>query len=204
LFIYPVLMVADILLYKTTAVPVGKDQIQHLEITRTIARTFNKRFGFTFIEPKPIITKTCNVMNLSNPKIKMSKSHGIKNYIALTDAPKIIMDKIMKAQTETGISHASKMSPGVNNLFLIMEQFSTTAIYSSYQKAYKNKTIQYKDFKKQLAHDIANYFKKYRHDRKRLLKDPAKIISIFKEGAKAAKKTARNTMSEVNKKLGIN
>jgi tryptophanyl-tRNA synthetase len=94
---YPVLMAADILLYKAAAVPVGQDQFQHLELTRKIARFFNNRFGDTFQEPKEIITSTPKIMSLTDPTKKMSKSHGPKSYIAINDSPEVIENKIRKA-----------------------------------------------------------------------------------------------------------
>ena len=94
LFDYPVLMAADILIYKAEAVPVGEDQVQHLELTRDIARRFNDKFGKTFPEPKSILTETPKIMSLTDPTKKMSKSGGEKSYIALTDSPEIIKEKI--------------------------------------------------------------------------------------------------------------
>src|SRR3989344_447790 len=93
LLTYPTLMAADILIYKAEAVPVGEDQVQHLEITRDIAKRFNTRFEKTFPEPKPILTETARVMSLSDPTKKMSKSHGPKSYIALNDSPETIEEK---------------------------------------------------------------------------------------------------------------
>ncbi|OGY89691.1 MAG: tryptophan--tRNA ligase, partial [Candidatus Komeilibacteria bacterium RIFCSPLOWO2_01_FULL_45_10] len=116
LFDYPVLQAADILLYKSEMVPVGQDQLQHLELTNTIVRKFNNKFGKYFEEIKPVINEGARVMSLTNPEKKMSKSLGPNNYIALSDAPEIIRKKIMSAVTDTGPT-ASAMSAGVKNLF---------------------------------------------------------------------------------------
>ena len=110
LFDYPVLQAADILMYKAYGVPVGQDQIQHIELTRKIARFFNNKFGETFPEPCDIITKTPKIMSLTDPTKKMSKSHGEKSYIGINDEPEVIQKKMRKAVTasmeellETGI-----------------------------------------------------------------------------------------------------
>src|SRR3989339_1183733 len=97
---YPILQAADILLYKTEAVPVGKDQVQHIELARTIAKKFNQKFGEFFKEPKEILTTAKRIMSLTSPDKKMSKSLGEKNYIALSDTPEIIKKKIQSATTD--------------------------------------------------------------------------------------------------------
>ena len=94
LFDYPVLMAADILIYKSEAVPVGEDQVQHLELTREIARRFNDKFGKVFPEPKPLLTESARIMSLIDPAKKMSKSGGEKSYIAISDSPEVIKEKI--------------------------------------------------------------------------------------------------------------
>ena len=94
---YPVLQAADILMYKSSAVPVGQDQIQHIELTRKIARFFNNKFGKTFPEPKDLITETPKIMSLTDPTKKMSKSSGEKSYIGINDEPEVIMEKMKKS-----------------------------------------------------------------------------------------------------------
>jgi len=103
LFDYPVLQAADILIYKAYGVPVGQDQIQHIELTRKIARFFNNKFGETFPEPKDIITETPKIMSLTDPTKKMSKSHGEKSYIGINDEPEVIKKKMRKAVSATNI-----------------------------------------------------------------------------------------------------
>jgi len=99
LLIYPILQAADILLYKANAVPVGKDQVQHIELTRTIARKFNQKFGKTFPEPKAILPKTgAKIMSLADPKKKMSKSLGPASYISIFESPEEIKKKVMSAE----------------------------------------------------------------------------------------------------------
>ena len=203
LFDYPVLQAADILIYKPAFVPVGKDQLQHLELTRTIARTFNKRFGRTFPEPEPIITETQNIMSLANPMKKMSKSHGLKNYLALTDEPDVIKEKLSKAVTDTGKDKNAAMSPGVKNLFLLLKQFGTDETYKYFTEAHSKGNIKYNELKIKLAEDISSHFADFRAQRKKLLKDPERIKSIFKDGAEKARVTARKTLIEVREKIGL-
>ena len=103
LLAYPILQSADILLYKSEGVPVGKDQVQHIELTRTIARRFNQKFGKLFPEPKSLLPKTgAKIMSLNDPRKKMSKSLGPQSYISLFEDPKEIKKKIMSAVTDTG------------------------------------------------------------------------------------------------------
>src|SRR3989338_9261173 len=102
LFTYPVLQAADILMYKADTVPVGEDQVQHVELTRVIAKKFNHALGETFPKPRALLTPTPGVMSLTEPTTKMSKSKGKKNYIALSDSKDVIRKKIMSAVTDTG------------------------------------------------------------------------------------------------------
>jgi tryptophanyl-tRNA synthetase len=122
LFAYPVLMAADILLYDSAAVPVGNDQDQHLELTRTIARKFNSRFGQTFVEPKSVITSTPRVMSLDDPMKKMSKSRPA-GCLFIDDEPEVIKKKIMSAVTDSGkeVLFSPEAKPGIANLLMITE-----------------------------------------------------------------------------------
>ena len=124
---YPLLMAADILLYQTEAVPVGKDQQQHVELTREIARRFNKKFGITFKEPKTLLPKIGEkIMSLQNPLKKMSKTDDPRGCIGLFDEPDQIKEKVMKAVTDAGktIRYNPKLKPGVSNLLTIYSLFS--------------------------------------------------------------------------------
>src|SRR3989344_6745673 len=117
---YPVLQAADILLYQTDVVPVGEDQLQHLELTRTLVRKFNNKFGEVFKIPKSVLQKDAGrIMGLDNPKKKMSKSAtSANNYIALLDAPEEIRRKIKIAVTDSGkeIKYDKKEKPALSNL----------------------------------------------------------------------------------------
>ncbi len=202
LFDYPVLMAADILIYKAEAVPVGEDQIQHLEITRDIAKRFNARFGKTFPEPKPILTETPRVMSLTDPTKKMSKSQGPKAYIALNDSPKVIEEKIKSAVSDPG-----GKGPGGENLLSIFKSFAATreekAEYEQFNKDHSAGKLMYSKFKPRLAELIAGYFAEYRKNHENLAKDPDYVKKMLEDGAKTASPIAQKTLEEVKKKIGL-
>ena len=185
LFDYPVLQAADIHMYKPHAVPVGKDQEQHLELSRQLARTFNRRFGKTFMEVKPIFTTTPIIKSLSDPTRKMSKSHGIDKVIALDDEPDVIAKKVRKAVTTP---------QGVKNLQTLIKSFGGPETYD------KNNNLEMKNL---LTDILVDYFADYRKKKKQLMKDKAAVVSAFGEGAKKAKKIADATMKEVREKIGL-
>jgi tryptophanyl-tRNA synthetase len=202
LFTYPILMAADILIYKADTVPVGEDQKQHVEITRDIARKFNNKFGKTFPEPKALLTQTPRVMSLIEPENKMSKSKGEKNYIAMSDDEITIRKKIMSAQTD--IAPGPKMSHGVKNLFTLLKNFAEDQkIYSDLEKAYNNKTLKYQELKEILADQIIKTLKPIQSKRAELAKKSDEIAEILIEGTKHARSIACDTLQEVRKKTGL-
>ncbi|MFA6096133.1 MAG: tryptophan--tRNA ligase [Candidatus Paceibacterota bacterium] len=201
LFDYPVLQAADILIYKADLVPVGQDQVQHVELTRNIARFFNNKFGKTFPESEPILTETPKIMSLIDPTKKMSKSHGPKTYIGINDEPKNIIDKIKKATTDMGTT--GEMTPASKNLFLLMEIFGKKEHYNEFLAQHKNGTIKYSQFKETLGQDIADYFTPFRERRKELEAKPDEVKKILAEGAEKARKIAHETMKEVKEKIGL-
>ena len=145
---YPVLMAVDILLYQTDLVPVGKDQQQHVELTRVLARKFNQKFGPTFKEPKALIPKTgAKIMSLQDPKKKMSKTDDPRSCIDLLDDPEKIKKKIMAAVTDLGktIKYDPLRKPGISNLLIIYHLLSEEPI-KKLEKDCKNKG--YAEFKK--------------------------------------------------------
>ncbi|MDP2638940.1 MAG: tryptophan--tRNA ligase [Candidatus Azambacteria bacterium] len=204
LFDYPVLQAADILIYKTNAVPVGEDQVQHLELTRDIAHRFNEKFGKTFPEPKPFLTETPRIMSLFDPTKKMSKSGGEKSYIALADSPEIIKEKIKSAVSDAGGGQDKR---GGENLLAIFEAFAETkdekSEYSNYKRHHKEGTLKYAEFKPALAELIANHFADYRAKRAELSKNSDHIKEILADGNKKASAIAEATLEEVKQKLGL-
>ena len=231
LFDYPVLQAADILMYKAYGVPVGQDQIQHIELTRKIARFFNNKFGETFPEPKDLITETPKIMSLTDPTKKMSKSHGERSYIGINDEPEVIKKKIKKAFsvsdikdlpsfnsagfTELGNKMISgiaekdatpenlKMIYAVLNFKLLLDNFGTSKNKKYFEERFNNKNIKFSELKNALAEDIVNYFAPFREKRKELEKDPEKVKKILNEGAQKARVIAQETMKEVKEKVGL-
>lgn len=201
LFDYPVLMAADIMLYGTAVVPVGDDQDQHLELTRTLARKFNSRFGETFIEPKALHTPTPRVMSLSNPKRKMSKSEPA-GCVFLDDSPEEINKKIMRAVTDSDseVRFDEENKPAISNLLEIYSALSGAPI-PQLEKKFNGKG--YGEFKSSLAEVITHYFADFRKRKAALLAKPQTLATILKKGSAATAKIASKKMLEVKKKIGI-
>jgi len=197
LFDYPVLQAADILIYKVTAVPVGQDQDQHVELTRQIAKFFNNRFGQTFTEPKTIHTETPKIMSLLLPDKKMSKSLGDNHCIYLDDEPEAIKQKLAKAVTDTG----DGQSRGAKNLLDLVEIFSPAKTYQKFMTDSRNGSLKYSELKATLAEDIAKYFADFRKKKKSI--SDKEIKKILETGAKKAEAVAQKTMTEVRKIIGV-
>ena len=202
LFNYPVLMAADVLLYKSEMVPVGDDQLQHLELTNTILKKFNNKFGKYFEEIKPIVGKGARIMSLTNPEKKMSKSLGPNNLIALSDAPEIIKKKIMKAVTDEG-PDAGTMSAGVKNLFTMLELLGDSKTIQKFQKTFNNKTLKYAELKSELSEAIISYLKPIQARKKQLSQDKKKVKKILADGAKKARMIAQKNLLEIKKRMGL-
>lgn len=211
---YPVLMASDILLYNTEFVPVGEDQLQHLELTRTLARKFNSRFGKTFVEPKALMTSTPRLMSLDNPEKKMSKSLP-NGCLFIGDNAKIMKEKIMRAVTDSGkeIKYDEKNKPAISNLMLIYASLinlnevglrygsPTSQLLDVVEKKYKNKG--YADFKKDLVKIVADYFTPFQKKKMELVKKKAAVLKIFENGGKKAKGVADKKIAEVKEKIGL-
>ncbi|MGD0576663.1 MAG: tryptophan--tRNA ligase [Candidatus Staskawiczbacteria bacterium] len=203
LFAYPVLMAADILLYKAVGVPVGKDQEQHVELARTIAKKFNQKFGEVFPEPKTIMPKTgAKIMSLQDPKKKMSKTDEPKSYISLFDSPEDITKKIMSATTDSGkeIIYNVTKKPGISNLLTIYSLVTDRSV-EDIQKEFTKKT--YAEFKKSLANVLVNYLEPFRRKQKELATRDIYVKEILNKGASRAKTIAETTMQEVRSKMGL-
>jgi tryptophanyl-tRNA synthetase len=201
LFDYPVLMAADILLYDTAVVPVGDDQLQHLELARTLARKFNGRFGRTFIEPKALLTKIPRVMSLRDPQKKMSKSQP-DGCIFLDDSPEEIKAKITRATTDSGteINYDPEHKPGLSNLLQIYAAL-THMEPQTVAKEFAGKN--YSALKTRLAELIAEHFAEFREKKKALLAKPSALASVLETGSKKAIVMADKKIAEVKKKIGI-
>ncbi len=200
---YPILMAADILLYKAEAIPVGKDQEQHVELTRSLAKKFNQKFGETFKEPKALMSKEgAKIMSLTNPKSKMSKSDEAKSCIFLFDEPEEIQKKIMSAQTDSGkdVIYNITKKPGIANLLTIYSLLTDKSI-QEIEKQFKKKN--YSDFKKSLAKVVIDYLEPFRRKQKELLSRKVYVQEVLKQGQRRALTIAQETMKEVKEKMGL-
>lgn len=202
LFNYPILMAADILLYKTEIVPVGEDQLQHIELARSLAKRFNNTFGETFPLPKPMLPKFgCRIMSLKNPLKKMSKSEP-EGCLFIFDPPNEIRKKIKTAVTDSGkeIIYAPEKKPAISNLLEIYHLLSGAPL-KEIEKKYEGKG--YGELKTDLAEIAVKTFEPFRKKREELLKNPDYVGGVLKEGENAARVTAEQTMKEVKEKVGL-
>ena len=203
LFDYPVLMAADILLYQADIVPVGEDQTQHIELTKILAKRFNKIYGNVFKIPEGLIKKEgARIMALDNPMKKMSKSStNPANYLALTDSFETIRKKIKSAVTDSG--KEIKLNPqklAVSNLLMIYHLLSEQPI-QEIEKEYQNKG--YADFKNNLAEIVVEFLKPFQQKFQELGKNEDYVKNILSEGAEKAQAIAEQTMEKVRKKIGL-
>lgn len=201
LFTYPILMASDILLYQTELVPVGKDQKQHLELSRKLAERFNRAFGQTFVIPNPYIPPVgASIMSLKDPTKKMSKSdENINSSIFLLDDADTITRKIRKAVTDSGTEiKFNPARPAVNNLLTIYHLLSgkTTEECEAY---FSGKG--YGDFKRELAEVIVEFLRPFQNRVREIENDELK--KILKKGAEKAGAIASETLEDVHEKMGI-
>lgn len=201
LLCYPILMAADILLYKAEMVPVGEDQMQHLELARVVARKFNSTFGEYFPEPQASLTKATRVMALNDPTCKMSKSIP-SSYIALTDEPDEIRDRVKRAVTASSVD--GEMSPGVDNLFTLLEAFAPKEVYDRFYKDFESNTLKFSELKPALAEAIISELTPIREKRTELLAKPQILQEIVEAGAERARREAKEHMREIKDLMGLN
>lgn len=202
LFDYPVLQAADILLYKARFVPVGKDQLQHLELSRELARKFNGLFGETFPEPQPVLSKSPKIMSLSDPSQKMSKS-ALGSYVGLFDEDDVIRKSIKRAVTDVGPEGSKRKGPGVSNLFTLLKLAAPAEVCRDFERAYKEGTAKYSSLKEVLADSLINVLAPIKERRAELAEDPDYVVEVLKDGADRLRAVARDTMAEVKERLGL-
>jgi len=205
LFTYPVLQAADILIYRAKYVPVGKDQEQHLELSRDIARRFNGQFKTDlFPEPAPLFTETPKIMSLVDPTKKMSKSAGDRHYIGLFEEEKSIRAKIKSAVTDSGdLPAGAEMSPGVTNLFEILAACGKTDDAAALRKDYDAGNRQYSKLKEVTANALVELTSSLRARRDELSQDAAKVTTSVREMSERARAIARETLKEVRAVTGL-
>jgi tryptophanyl-tRNA synthetase len=201
LFNYPVLMAADILLYDTNIVPVGEDQVQHIEMTRTLARRFNQMFGETFIVPEAFVVKEgMRIMGLDDPTKKMSKSaESAFNYISLADDPDTVREKIKKAVTDSEKEiRYSDEKPAIKNLiniYSLLDNIKPKEI----EDIYRDK--RYSEFKSDLAETIVGFLEQFQEKYNDI--EDNDVLKILEEGRKKAQELAEKKMEKVKEKMGF-
>ncbi|MFH1354160.1 MAG: tryptophan--tRNA ligase [bacterium] len=202
LFAYPILQAADILLYHTDVVPVGEDQVQHIELTRDIARRFNNRFGEVFTIPKAQVNKeTMRIMSLTEPTKKMSKSDSTKSYIGLIDTPANIRKKVMSAITETDANISFKTSsPGVKNLLTILKAFRDDS-EEKIEKEFKG--LGFKNLKEEVADTVIEKLKPIQGHYTEIRQNEANLTKILADGKARAEQVANQTLRDVKEKMGL-
>ena len=199
LFIYPILMASDILLYQSEIIPVGKDQKQHVEITRDIAERFNSTFGETFVLPEPQISEDIALIPGVDGQ-KMSKSYG--NTINIFEDEKSLKKKVMKIVTDSTPVEESK-DPDTCNVFALYKLFADKDKIENLKDRYIKGGMGYGEAKKELLGLIWEHFKPFRKKREELEKDPGEVINILKKGADKARAVATKTLDDVKKATGL-
>ncbi|MCX4548745.1 tryptophan--tRNA ligase [Streptomyces sp. NBC_01387] len=204
LFTYPILQVADILLYQANQVPVGEDQRQHIELTRDLAERFNTRFGTTFTIPEPYILKeTAKIYDLQDPTAKMSKSAASpKGLISLLDEPKVSAKKVRSAVTDTDtvIRYDLAAKPGVSNLLTIHSTLTGTSI-ADLEQQYEGKM--YGALKTDLSEIVADFVTPFRTRTQEFLDDHETLDGILAKGAEKARTVAAETLAQAYERLGF-
>jgi tryptophanyl-tRNA synthetase len=203
LFAYPILMAADILLYRTTHVPVGEDQKQHIELTRDLAQRFNATYGEVFVMPEPAIPKAgARIMGLDDPTKKMSKSvPGSYHAIRVLDTPDQIKKAVMSAKTDSGREvRVDPERPGITNLLSIYAAATGTELPAA--EAHFANARGYGDVKKELVDVLVETLRPLRERYAELSADPATVSELLRAGADAVRPTARATTDAVKRAMG--
>jgi tryptophanyl-tRNA synthetase len=204
LFTYPILQAADILLYQADQVPVGEDQRQHLELSRTLANRFNHRYGQTFVPPQPyILADVAKIYDLQDPTAKMSKSSSSpQGIIDVLDDPGVIRKKIARAVTDPGseVRADAEAKPGVTNLLRIYSALSGEPV-ATLEAKYQGSG--YGGFKKDLAELVVASFAPIRERTEQFLADEAALDRLLAAGAERARQVAGQTMATVRDRIGL-
>jgi tryptophanyl-tRNA synthetase len=205
LLTYPVLMSADILIHRAKYVPVGKDQEQHLEITRNFAQRFNHRYGELFPE--------CKAFNFGQELLKipsldgagkMSKSENQYATLYLADDDDLIRKKVMKAKTDSGpTAPGSEMPDYISNIFMLMELVSDASTTKKFREDFDKATIRYGDMKKQLAEDMVQFIRPIREKATAINSDKDYLKKIIRDGAERSRVSAGETIRLARQMIGL-
>lgn len=206
LYAYPMLMAADILLYRPHLVPVGEDQRQHLELTRNLAERFNSRYKKTFVVPEGFIPEgAAKIYDLQNPTAKMSKStDNPKGLINLLDDPKVSAKRIRSAVTDNDgeIRYDKENKPGVSNLLVIQSALGDKSI-DELVEGYQQAGSGYGDLKKDTAEVLESFCTPLRQRFDEYMADPAELNRILAGGAERAREIASKTIEKVYERVGF-
>ena len=201
LFAYPVLMACDIVLYDATIVPVGEDQVQHVELTRDLVNRFNNRYGEVLTMPKAELRKVGKrIMSLSDPTVKMSKSDP-KGDVFLKDEPAVIRKKIMSAVTDSGceVKYDVENKPGISNLLTIYSAMKDISIEEA-EEIFKN--ARYGEFKKAVADAVLEELEPFQARYREILANKS-YEQVLKDGAAKAQAIANKTLKRIQKAVGL-
>ncbi len=203
LFYYPILQAADILVYNADFVPVGKDQQQHLELSRNIAARFNSTFKVDYFkEPEYLFTDTPKIVSLADPTSKMSKSMGEKHYVNVFGDMNRIRKQFNSAVTDSG-EPSDTMSPGVKNLFEIVKASGDLDLYQELLDRYEKNDLPYKDLKEAAFGVIEKLLTPFRENYEEILGEKKKYKAILKESSAEIRKRAKQTLAEVKEITGL-
>ncbi|WP_407430717.1 tryptophan--tRNA ligase [Arcticibacter sp.] len=206
LLTYPVLMAADIIIHKATKVPVGKDQEQHLEMSRTFGNRFNRLYNVDYFPEAYAFTFSDNLVKIPglDGKGKMGKSEGEANAVYLSDSPEIIKKKVMRAVTDGGPVEMNQEKPEViQNLFSLLQVVSSEDTYKHFNDLYNSCQIRYGDLKKQLAEDMILSLAPIRERINDIAADKEYLRKVSKLGAEKARESAGKTIREVREIIGF-
>jgi tryptophanyl-tRNA synthetase len=205
LLTYPVLMSADILIHRAKYVPVGKDQEQHLEITRNFAQRFNHRYGELFPEPKAFnFGKELTKIPSLDGTGKMSKSENQYATLYLADSDELIRKKVMKAKTDSGPTEPNSQMPDyIQNLFQLMHLVSDESTDMRFREDFDKGSIRYGDMKKQLAEDMVKFIAPIREKANAIRQDETFLAKLIKEGAERSRESANKTIELTRKAIGL-
>ncbi len=204
IFDYPVLQAADILIYKADYVPVGKDQEQHLELTRNIAERFNNQVGKDyFVLPETLYTEVPKVMSTADPSRKMSKSAGDKHYISVFSEENRIRKQIKSAVTDTGDTPEGQMSAGVENLFSLLKATGDLEAHTGLMEDYNNNALRYVDLKEAVANGLVRMSNEFRDKRAQINADKKAFKNQIKASSAEIRKIAQKTVYEVKELAGL-
>lgn len=204
LFDYPVLQAADILIYRADFVPVGKDQEQHLELSRNIANRFNNQVGKEyFVLPESLFTAFPKIKSTADPTRKMSKSAGPKHYISLFSAEDRIRKQIRSAVTDTGDTAEGTMSPGVENLFTLIKACDNQEAYDSLMEDYNSSSLKYVDLKNAAADSLVQVSTPFIAKKQELNANKKEVKNKIKASSAEIRKVAQQTLKEVKELAGL-